>query len=632
MDISHLEQFNIGKSNKNKGILWDLSRPLEGSCAVEVLKFSDEEAQHVFWHSSAHVLGQCLEKLFSARLTVGPALSRGFYYDAYVGESLKYSPENYKEVEKMAAKIIQENQKYERVEITKEEALDLFSENPFKVQLIKSKVPEGSITSCYRIGEFVDLCRGPHLNATGMIKAFKVESHSSCYWLGKADNASLQRMYAISFPTKKMLEKDAELIAESKKRDHREVGNKLSLFFFDSILSPGSAFWLPAGARFYNKLCDFMRSEYRIRGFQEVISPNIYSHDLYKTSGHADNYKNNMFNFDVEGKQWALKPMNCPGHCVMFKHMNLSYRQLPLRLADFGVLHRNEVSGSLTGLTRVRRFQQDDAHIFCEMSQVKSEIMGCLDFLRFTYGEFGFHFQFMLGTRPKKAMGDPVLWQKAEIALATALEEMQIPWKLNHGDGAFYGPKIDIQLQDALQRWHQCGTIQLDFQLPLRFNLQYKSIDTKVKIEEDIRQGFDRPVMIHRAILGSVERMSAVLLEHTGGCLPFWLNPRQIIVCPISEKHNDYGKKVHTILHSKGYEVSLNDSDATTNRKIRDAEVEQWNFILVLGAREEEAETVTVRKRHAPDDQETISLVEFIRNLESLAMPRSDVTSLELKK
>lgn len=369
-------------------------------------------------------------------------------------------------------------------------------------------------------------------------KAFSVTRTSSAYWLGKASNASLQRVYGVSFPEKAQLEEYKKLLEEAKKRDHRVLGNNLNLFFFDTNVSAGSAFWLPEGAIVYNKLMDLLRTEYRVRGFSEVITPNIFSCDLWKTSGHYQNYKDNMFIFGVEGSEWGLKPMNCPGHCLMFKHMNPSYRQLPIRLADFGVLHRNEISGSLTGLTRVRRFQQDDAHIFCRFDQIEEEVLGALSFLFYIYDLFGFECSLCLSTRPKKALGSVETWRAAEEALANALNKVGRPWSLNPGDGAFYGPKIDIQLVDALKRPYQCGTIQLDFQLPIRFNLQYRTEATPVSAavqaqtdaaekaakgevstvsadatqpenggdsgEPHMKPGMARPVIIHRAILGTL--------------------------------------------------------------------------------------------------------------------------------
>ncbi|CDJ67465.1 threonyl-tRNA synthetase, putative [Eimeria necatrix] len=637
--------------------LWDMARPLEGSCKLQILKFDSPEAQNVFWHSSAHILGQALECEFGALLTVGPALKPGFYYDCYMGQK-SLSESEHGALNAAAQRIVSEAQPFERLVCTKEEALEMFAENPFKVALITTKVPDGGLTTVYRCGTLVDICRGPHLPTTALCKSFSVTRHSAAYWLGNSSNDSLQRVYGVSFPEKKQLKEYLDLLEKAKERDHRLLGNNLSLFFFEPTVSAGSAFWLPEGAKVYNKLIEFIRKEYQIRGFKEVITPNIFSCDLWKTSGHYDNYKENMFLMDVEGKEWGLKPMNCPGHCVMFRHLAPSYRQLPLRLADFGVLHRNEASGSLSGLTRVRRFQQDDAHIFCTMEQIEAEVVSALEFLFYVYEQFGFSFSLFLSTRPAKAMGSVETWKQAEAALRKALVSLNRPWKLNPGDGAFYGPKIDIQLWDALKRPHQCGTIQLDFQLPIRFNLQYKTheetaaaaaaaaankkaqaTETTPKMNGDAANGNDdnqqrfqeghlkpgmaRPVIIHRAILGSIERMCAVLLEHSGGKFPFWLSPRQCIVLPISDKVAPYAEKVMKALQREGYEVGIDLSNNTINKKIREAQLQQWNLLLVVGEAEAAAKTVTVRDRADPKQQECLSMPELLEKLRKLAMPSS---------
>eukprot|EP01055_Gregarina_sp_Pseudo9_P001407 Gregarina_sp_Pseudo_9__1406@NODE_193_length_3680_cov_38_449327_g178_i0_p1_GENE_NODE_193_length_3680_cov_38_449327_g178_i0NODE_193_length_3680_cov_38_449327_g178_i0_p1_ORF_typecomplete_len781_score173_50tRNAsynt_2b/PF00587_25/2_3e03tRNAsynt_2b/PF00587_25/2_8e45HGTP_anticodon/PF03129_20/3_1e15TGS/PF02824_21/4_5e09tRNA_SAD/PF07973_14/3_3e09KCH/PF16944_5/0_067_NODE_193_length_3680_cov_38_449327_g178_i0302372 len=643
------------EEEEKKGSLWDMHRPLPCSCNIEFLKFDAPEAKHCFWHSSAHLLGLALEQNFGVDLTIGPALQRGFYYDFYAGDKLSITPEHYEAIKKTADKYCAgQGQQFERLEMTKEEALVMFAANPFKLALIAAKVPEGGKTSAYRCGPFIDLCMGPHIPNLNFIKAFEIEKHSSAYWLADAKGDSLQRVYGIAFPDTKLMKEHKTLLEEAKKRDHRTLGNNLDLFFFEPFYSPGCCFWMFEGAIIYNKLVDLMRSEYRYRGFNEVVTPNMYSCDLFKTSGHYQNYKDCMFIMDVEGKEWGMKPMNCPGACCIFKHMAPSYRQLPLRMADFGVLHRNEFSGSLSGLTRVRRFQQDDGHIFCALNQVREEVAGCLDFLFFIYGLFGFKYQLVLATRPKKALGTVELWTEAESQLKQSLDASNVPWKLNKGDGAFYGPKIDIKLFDALGRGHQCGTVQLDFQLPLRFDLQYKTAGTGAdaadsnepaegnkqvakpqgtmlknpdgSLETELKPGFDRPVMIHRAILGSIERFSAVILEHTGGRLPFWLSPRQAIICPISEKNIKYGTYVKDVLHARGFDVAVDMSNNTINKKIREAQVYQWNYILVVGASEEESQTVMLRQREDPKNQVQKSLPELIQLFEQLR----DVTKRRL--
>eukprot|EP01069_Polyplicarium_translucidae_P008745 Polyplicarium_translucidae@DN3251_c0_g1_i1.p1 len=643
----------LGETERGSWILWDAGRPLEGSCALTLLKFDDEEARNVFWHSGAHVLGQCLENVFESYLTVGPATTNGFYYDSdFVSDTFKQ--DYYPKVEQEAARIAAAAQPFQRLVLSKQEALRMFADNPFKVELVQKKIPDGGMTTCYRCGDLIDLCMGPHVSDTSKIKAFSVTKHSAAYWLGKAGNDSLQRVYGVAFPDSKSLKEYKKNEEEMKKRDHRFLGQNMNFFFFDSQMSPGAAFWLPDGAYIYNKLCDFMRSEYRVRGFQEVVTPNMFCDELFRVSGHLQNFKKDMFLFPVEGKDWGLKPMNCPSHCIIFRHMNLSYKQLPIRMADFGVLHRNEASGSLSGLTRVRRFQQDDAHIFCRLDQVQEEVAQALDFLRYIYSTFGFDCCFMLATRPKKALGSKALWRQAERALAQALKDNGLPWKLNPGDGAFYGPKIDIRLQDGLKRWHQCGTIQVDFNLPMRFDLQYRTDEVYVKgVEEPtsskataeaspcqvtvvppgkevspswetpLKPGYARPVMVHRAILGSIERLTAVLVEHTGGRLPFWLSPRQAIVCPISEKQHAYARHVHRALILRGFQVRTDASANTINKRIRDAQVEQWNFMLVVGAKEEATNTVTLRRREDPQDQRVVSMRALLEELDAMQMPCS---------
>ena len=495
----------------DKKDLWDLHRPLEKSCLLELLDFSTQEGKMVFWHSSAHVLGESMEQKLSALLGFGPPLEDGgFFYEATLKNPATEAydrvihPDDFKELEAQITEISKEKQPFERLVLTKAELLDMFGYNKYKVELINSKIPEEGST-VYRCGDLIDLCRGPHVPDTGYIKAVMLTKNSSAYWLGNKENDTLQRVYGISFPTSKELRQHKTFLEEAAKRDHRKLGKELELIMFNEM-SPGSAFFLPHGARVYNKLVEYIRKQYNMRGFLEVITPNMYNTKLWESSGHWQNYKENMFSFDVEKEQFALKPMNCPGHCLMFKNRDRSYRELPLRYADFGVLHRNEFSGALSGLTRVRRFQQDDAHIFCTVAQIKQEMLGCLDFLQKVYGDFGFKFELRLSTRPEKYLGEIETWETAEGLLKDALDEFKKPWTINEGDGAFYGPKIDITVRDALNRAHQCATIQLDFQLPQRFNLEFRN-----------ETGFERPVMIHRAILGSVERMFAILLEHYAG-------------------------------------------------------------------------------------------------------------------
>uniref|UniRef100_A0A803VT14 threonine--tRNA ligase n=1 Tax=Ficedula albicollis TaxID=59894 RepID=A0A803VT14_FICAL len=532
---------------KVNGELWDLDRPLEGDCTLELLTFDNEEAKAVYWHSSAHILGEAMEGYFGGCLCYGPPIENGFHYDMYI-EDRSVSSTEFPLLENRCKNIIKEKQAFERLEVKKEILLDMFKH---------------SLCFAYRCGPLIDLCRGPHVRHTGKIKALKIIKSSSTYWEGKSDMETLQRIYGISFPDNKMMKEWEKVQEEAKNRDHRKIGKEQELFFFHD-LSPGSCFFLPRGAFLYNTLTDFIRGEYRRRNFTEVVSPNIYNSKLWEASGHWQHYSENMFSFEIEKETFALKPMNCPGHCLMFAHRPRSWRELPLRLADFGVLHRNELSGTLSGLTRVRRFQQDDAHIFCTMEQIEEEIKGCLDFLKSVYAVFGFTFQLHLSTRPENYLGDSEIWDHAEKQLQNSLNNFGEQWNLNPGDGAFYGPKIDIKIKDAIGRYHQCATIQLDFQLPIRFNLTYDGDDKK------------RPVIIHRAILGSVERMIAILAENYGG--------KWYVVC--------------SQFFEAGFmsDVDL-DQSCTLNKKIRNAQLAQYNFILVVGEKEKANNAVNVRTR-----------------------------------
>lgn len=567
------------------GELWDLDRPLEGDCNLQLLRWDNSDAQAVFWHSSAHMLGEAMERVYGGCLCYGPPIEEGFYYDMHHPEK-GVSSTDFSVLEGLTKKIAKEKQPFERLELTKAQLLEMFDYNPFKVRILNEKVTTNT-TTVYRCGSLIDLCRGPHVRHTGKVKALKVTKNSSSYWEGKADAETLQRVYGVSFPEPKQLKEWETIQEEAAKRDHRKIGREQELYFFHE-LSPGSCFFQPRGAHIYNTLVSFIREQYRLRGFQEVVTPNIFNTKLWQTSGHWAHYAENMFAFDVEKETFALKPMNCPGHCMIFDTRPRSWRELPLRLADFGVLHRNELSGALTGLTRVRRFQQDDAHIFCTNQQIQKETLGALEFLDKVYTTFGFTYQLNLSTRPEKYLGDIETWNEAEKALTDSLNEFGRPWKLNPGDGAFYGPKIDVTLQDALRRTFQCGTVQLDFQQPERFNLNYVSESGEKK----------RPVIIHRAILGSVERMMAILVESYAGKWPFWLSPRQACVVPVGPMFDNYATQVKDKLFAAGFmcEVDVDPGD-TLNKKVRNAQLAQFNYILVVGEREQSSGTVNIRTR-----------------------------------
>ncbi|VDP35824.1 unnamed protein product [Schistosoma curassoni] len=578
---------------KVNGELWDLLRPFEKSSSLEIYNFDHKDGQYVFWHSSAHVLGEALERCYSGHLCYGPPVEEGFYYDMWVPNQQHsgLGPEDLSVVENVCHSICKENQPFERLEMKKEDLLKMFAYNEFKCRIIRDKI-DTPTTTVYRCGPLIDLCRGPHVRHTVS-----------------------RELFSVSEP----YQHDSIQLEEAAKRDHRKLGVEQKLFFFHE-LSPGSCFFLPAGAHIYNTLVSFIRSEYWKRGFQEVITPNIYNSALWEQSGHWQHYSENLFKIEVEKQIFGLKPMNCPGHCLMYAKEIRSHKELPLRFADFGVLHRNEFSGALSGLTRVRRFQQDDAHIFCREDQIKDEIKSCLDFLGHVYGLFGFSFELYLSTRPEKFMGEIEMWDRAEKQLKESLDEVGLKWELNPGDGAFYGPKIDITIMDALRRRHQCATIQLDFQLPVRFNLSYASetdnpsgSDNNYNNVSNTTNGISdhheatnhqtdlnihRPVIIHRAILGSVERIIAILTESYGGKWPFWLSPRQALVIPVVSACDEYAIDVTNRLHDAGFMVSVDtDPGRTLNKKIRNGQLLQNNFILVVGEKEITNGTVNVRTR-----------------------------------
>ncbi|PIA15012.1 cytoplasmic threonine-tRNA ligase Trs1 [Coemansia reversa NRRL 1564] len=614
------------------GQLWDTLRPFESSATLELLDFENEEAKMVYWHSSAHVLGEACELHFGCHLCNGPPIESGFYYDIAVPEEFgrNVSQSDFAPLESLANKAIKEKQPFERLVLTKEDLLRMFFYNKYKVHLINTRVPDGTSTTVYRCGPLIDLCRGPHVPNTGNITAFAVLRNSASYFLGDSNNDSLQRVYGISFPDKKKLAEHKKFLEEAAKRDHRKIGREQELFFFHD-LSPGSAFFLPHGARIYNKLIDFIREQYWMRGFEEVISPNMFNVKLWQQSGHWQNYQEDMFALDVEKEKFALKPMNCPGHCLLFGMRDRSYRELPLRFAEFGVLHRNEASGALSGLTRVRRFQQDDAHIFCTQAQIKEEVTNELNFLKDIYDIFGFTFELELSTRPEKFLGDIEVWNRAEKKLGEALDEFGAKWQINAGDGAFYGPKIDITIRDALNRPFQCATVQLDFQLPERFKLQFRAPASN-NVEGGDSSEYQRPVIIHRAMLGSVERMLGILIENFAGKWPLWLSPRQVMVVPVTGVVYDYAQDVQKKFHKAGFYADVDLGGETLNKKIRNAELAHYNFICVVGAQEQEEGSVNVRCRDdigTKSKGQTIPTDVFIEQLNKIKLGKSMESKLD---
>ncbi|XP_037354839.1 threonine--tRNA ligase, mitochondrial isoform X2 [Talpa occidentalis] len=574
---------------------YDLERPLETDCDLRFLTFASAEGKAVFWHSSAHVLGAAAEHQLGAILCRGPSTECGFYHDFFLEKQRTVRGSELPVLERLCQEFAAAAQPFRRLEVSREQLCQLFKDNPFKLRVIEEKVT-GPAATVYGCGMSVDLCRGPHLRHTGQIGGLKLLTNSSALWRSSGSPEPLQRVAGISFPTAEELRAWEEQREEAELRDHRRIGKEQELFFFHE-LSPGSCFFLPRGTRVYNALVAFIRAEYTRRGFSEVKTPTLFSTKLWELSGHWAHYQEDMFALQPPGSDrpagqptdtLALKPMNCPAHCLMFAHRPRSWRELPLRLADFGALHRAEASGSLGGLTRLRCFQQDDAHIFCALDQLEAEIRDCLDFLRSVYAVLGFSFRLALSTRPSGFLGEPRLWDQAEQVLQRALEEFGEPWDLNPGEGAFYGPKIDVHLHDALGRPHQCGTVQLDFQLPLRFDLQYKG-----------QAGApERPVLIHRAVLGSVERMLGVLAESCGGRWPLWLSPFQVAVIPVGTEQEGYAREVWQSLKAAGLAADLDaDSGLTLSRRVRRAQVTHYNFQFVVGQKEQSERTVNIRSR-----------------------------------
>ena len=565
-----------------------------------------EVEESMYWHTTAHVMAQAVKRLFpDAKLTIGPAIEHGFYYDFDVEKP--FSEDDLVKIEDEMRKIIKEDLKLERFELPRDEAIKLMKENneDYKVEIIE-ELPEGEVISFYKQGDFTDLCRGPHLPSTGCIKAIKLLSSSGAYWRGDEKNKMLQRIYGISFPKQSELDEYLNMIEEAKKRDHRKLGKELDLFFFDET-APGMAYWLPKGFKMMNILIDFWRKEHEKRGYMEFSGPQLNSSELWKISGHWDHYKEDMFVLtDSDGKEQALKPMNCPNAIKIYASKLRSYKDLPLRFNDIDVIHRNEKSGQLNGLFRVRMFRQDDAHNFITEEQIGSEIKDIIEIAKYLYGIFGLDFELTLSTRPDDYMGDIELWNKAEANLRDVLDELcgKDNYKINEGDGAFYGPKIDIKMKDCLGREWQMGTVQVDFQLPLRFNLSYIDSDGNKKT----------PILIHRALFGSFERFIGIITEHFAGAFPVWLSPVQVKVMPISDSQISYAEEVCKKLEDEGFRVELDDRQEKIGYKIREAQLHKIPYMLILGEKEVEANAVGVRVRKEGDIGK-MSLDDFINKL-----------------
>ena len=565
-----------------------------------------EVEESMYWHTTAHVMAQAVKRLFpDAKLTIGPAIEHGFYYDFDIEKP--FSEDDLAKIEDEMRKIIKEDLKLERFELPRDEAIKLMKENneDYKVEIIE-ELPEGEVISFYKQGDFTDLCRGPHLPSTGCIKAIKLLSSSGAYWRGDEKNKMLQRIYGISFPKQSELDEYLNMIEEAKKRDHRKRVKELDLFFFDET-APGMAYWLPKGFKMMNILIDFWRKEHEKRGYMEFSGPQLNSSELWKTSGHWDHYKEDMFVLtDSDGKEQALKPMNCPNAIKIYASKLRSYKDLPLRFNDIDVIHRNEKSGQLNGLFRVRMFRQDDAHNFITEEQIGSEIKDIIEIAKYLYGIFGLDFELTLSTRPDDYMGDIELWNKAEANLRDVLDDLcgKDNYKINEGDGAFYGPKIDIKMKDCLGREWQMGTVQVDFQLPLRFNLSYIDSDGNKKT----------PILIHRALFGSFERFIGIITEHFAGAFPVWLSPVQVKVMPISDSQISYAEEVCKKLEDEGFRVELDDRQEKIGYKIREAQLHKIPYMLILGEKEVEANAVGVRVRKEGDIGK-MSLDDFINRL-----------------
>ncbi len=549
------------------------------------IDFSTRDEKQTFWHSSAHLLAHAVLDLWpDVRIAIGPAIEHGFYYDFDRKEP--FTPEDLKRIEKRMHEIAKKDYPIKRKELTKKEALKLFGKNPYKAELIEEFAKEEKL-SAYRQGDFIDLCKGPHVKSTGLIKAMKLTKVAGAYWRGDAKNRQLQRIYGISFPKQEMLKEHLKMLEEAEKRDHRRIGILLDLFSFHDE-AKGAVFWHPKGMVIFNGLVDYLREELLRIGYQEIKTPAMLNKHVWQQSGHWDHYKDSMYFTKVDNEDYAVKPMNCPGSTIVYRAKYRSYKELPLKLAEFGMNHRHELSGVLSGLTRVRAFTMDDAHIFCTKEQLQGQIKEMIELATGFYKLFGFKYHIELSTRPEKAMGSQKLWDEAESALQKALESEKIHYQLNPGEGAFYGPKIDFHIKDALQRSWQLCTIQVDFQMPEKFDLRYMGEDGTNN---------HRPVMIHRAILGSLERFVALLLEHFAGHLPLWISPVQAKVITISEKNSAYARDVVTQLKDAGIRTELDARTESVGYKVREAQLQKANYILVVGDKEQEGKTVNVRTR-----------------------------------
>ena len=578
------------------GQVKDLRTVIDRDCALEILTFDSEEGKHAFWHTASHIMAQAVKRLYpQVKLTIGPSIENGFYYDFDCGDK-PFSPDDLEKIEAEMKKIVKEGLVLERFELSSDEATRLMREKdePYKVELIAEHAEKGEAISFYKQGEFTELCAGPHLMSVSPVKAFKLTQTTGAYWRADANNKMLCRVYGIAFPKASMLEEYLQMLEEAKKRDHRRLGKDLELF---TLLEegPGFPFFLPKGMVLKNLLIDYWRQIHTKAGYLEIQTPIILSRSLWERSGHWDHYKQNMYTTEIDGEDYAIKPMNCPGGILVYKTKMHSYKDLPLRMGELGIVHRHELSGALHGLMRVRNFTQDDAHIFMTREQIKDEIKGVVQLIDSVYKTFGFEYHIELSTQPEDSMGSKEDWDIATAALRDAVTELGYDYEVNEGDGAFYGPKLDFHLTDCLGRTWQCGTIQLDFQLPERFELEYTGADGEKH----------RPIMIHRVVFGSIERFIAILTEHFAGAFPMWLAPVQVKLLPIADRHLEYLEQVKEKLEAAGLRCEIDARSEKIGFKIRAAQLEKVPYMLIAGDKDVENTTVSVRARKAGDEGAT---------------------------
>ena len=607
----------VATAGEVDGEVVDLRTVIDKDCELNILTFNDEKGKGAFRHTTSHIMAQAIKRLYpDTKLAIGPSIEDGFYYD--IDRETPLVAEDLEKIEAEMKKIVKEDLPIKQYTMPRAEAIAYFKEKdePYKVELIED-LPENSVISFYSQGEFTDLCAGPHLMSTKPVKAFKLTSLAGAYWRGSEKNKMLQRVYGTSYPKKAELEEYLHMMEEAKKRDHRKLGKELGLFMMREE-GPGFPFFLPKGMELKNQLLDYWREIHKKAGYVEISTPIMLSRHLWETSGHWDHYKDNMYTTVIDDEDFAIKPMNCPGGILVYESEPRSYRDLPLRMGELGLVHRHEKSGLLHGLMRVRCFTQDDAHIFMTPEQVRDEIKGVVKLINEVYSLFGFKYHVELSTRPEDSMGSDEDWDMATEALRGALDDLGLPYVVNEGDGAFYGPKIDFHLEDSIGRTWQCGTIQLDFQLPLRFNLEYTGADGEKH----------RPIMIHRVIFGSIERFIGILIEHFAGAFPTWLAPVQVKVLPISDKYMDYAQKVLDELNNSGVRAEIDTRAEKIGYKIREAQMKKIPYMLVVGAKEEEDGLVSVRSRFEGDEGQK-SLTDF---LAAIKMEIQAKTAREVKK